>query len=214
MHHQQHTPGATRPGKAAPSRAVLLTAVALAALAIVAGLNVLSLPPWAPSDPTPSAASTPSSDPASPATPAPNAVVLDDGRAVAPPDAPAAVSAMVDAANELVGLPYRYGGGHRPYDELPLDTGYDGSGAVSYVLHSADLLATPITEEELTDFGASGPGDWVTIVACGSAYLVIGDLAFGSGADGVVSIDATAGPHWRSAGAPDPDCVTRHPEGL
>src|SRR5437879_380173 len=86
-------------------------------------------------------ASRPSQTAAPRVTPAHDKVVLmPDGRALAPSDTSTtadsrrgAIAAMVAAANRLVGLPYRYGGGHRPYlgtghqPDGKLDTGYDGS---------------------------------------------------------------------------------------
>ena len=58
----------------------------------------------------------------------------------------------IAAANRIARLPYRYGGGHR---SLP-DSGYDCSGSVSYVLHGAGLLRTPLDSRALMSYGAPG----------------------------------------------------------
>ena len=42
----------------------------------------------------------------------------------------------IAAANRITRKPYKWGGGHGRW----WDTGYDCSGAVSYVLHKAGLL--------------------------------------------------------------------------
>ena len=59
-----------------------------------------------------------------------------DGLAAAPMSAPAAVQEIIWAGNELIGLPYIYGGGHASF----ISPGYDCSGTVSFALHGADLL--------------------------------------------------------------------------
>ena len=56
-----------------------------------------------------------------------------------PAKAPAIVRQAIAAGNELIGKPYRYGGGHRTF----YDNAYDCSGAVSYVLHAIGRLETP-----------------------------------------------------------------------
>jgi hypothetical protein len=55
------------------------------------------------------------------------------GRAAAPKNAPLQVKRAVWAANQLRSKPYRYGGGHKSFD----DHGYDCSGTISYVLAAA-----------------------------------------------------------------------------
>ena len=81
----------------------------------------------------------------------PQARLLPDGRAVAPPSAPPAVEAMIEAANRIRHRPYKWGGGHGKWN----DRGYDCSGSVSYVMHSAGLR----WDTSYTDDGdRSGPG--------------------------------------------------------
>ena len=62
-----------------------------------------------------------------------------DGLAAAPEGAPAAIQEMIWAGNELIGLPYIYGGGHGSF----ISPGYDCSGTVSFALHGASLLDVP-----------------------------------------------------------------------
>ena len=50
------------------------------------------------------------------------------------------LSKLISAANRIGSLPYKYGGGHGTYH----DSGYDCSGSVSYALHYAGLLRTPL----------------------------------------------------------------------
>lgn len=138
-----------------------------------------------------------------------------DGTATAPANAPAPVLQAVAAANQIIGKPYRYGGGHASF----IDSGYDCSGSVSYALHGAGLLATPEDSSQLESYGAAGPGQWITIYANpGHAFVVIGGRAFDTANFGGPNIPAGSGPRWRS----DPlgnladggNYVVRHPPGL
>src|ERR1700744_1854103 len=69
----------------------------------------------------------------------PTARLRPGGRAVAPPSAPPAVKAMIEAGNRIRHRPYHWGGGHRSWNAA----GYDCSGSVSYVMHAAGLLEFP-----------------------------------------------------------------------
>jgi len=55
------------------------------------------------------------------------------GRAAAPKNAPLAVKRAIWAAYQLRSRLYRYGGGHKSFD----DRGYDCSGTISYALGAA-----------------------------------------------------------------------------
>jgi len=83
------------------------------------------------------------------------------GRAAAPKNAPLQVKRAIWAANQLRSKPYRYGGGHKSFD----DHGYDCSGTVSYVLGAAGLIASPMSSTEFRSYGDNGPGKWITIYA-------------------------------------------------
>ena len=83
-----------------------------------------------------------------------NATLGSDGLAVAPAGAPPEVAAVIAAANEIVGKPYKYGGGHGDWD----DSGYDCSGSESYALHGAGLVSRPMNSTEFMSWGEAGPG--------------------------------------------------------
>ena len=99
-----------------------------------------------------------------------------DGLAAAPMSAPAAVQEIIWAGNQIVGLPYIYGGGHASF----ISPGYDCSGTVSFALHGADLLAAPEDSSEFMVWGSAGVGRWVTIFSNpGHAYMTVGGPAPG-----------------------------------
>src|SRR5829696_8209851 len=77
-----------------------------------------------------------------PEVPGDTAVVLEDGTAAAPADAPAQVKQAIWAANSLQQLPYRYGGGHSL--DFDVEDGADCSGTVSFALKAAGLLDSPL----------------------------------------------------------------------
>ncbi|MHB1568503.1 MAG: hypothetical protein ACYC0H_04795, partial [Solirubrobacteraceae bacterium] len=72
------------------------------------------------------------------------------------------VTAMIQAANSLVGKPYIVGGGHSGWGP---QAGYDCSGFVSAVLHAGGYLSSPQTTVTLPNQPGilSGPGQYVTI---------------------------------------------------
>jgi cell wall-associated NlpC family hydrolase len=134
------------------------------------------------------------------------AVLAADGRtAIAPAGAPAEVVAAIAAANRITRKPYRYGGGHRRFR----DSGYDCSGAVSFALHGAGLLARPRASGGLTSWGRRGRGDWITVYAHGGhAYVVIAGLRFDTSGRG------EKGPRWRRERRSPRGYAVRHPPGL
>jgi hypothetical protein len=135
-----------------------------------------------------------------------NAVLGPDGLAVPPASAPPEVVAAIEAANQIVGKPYRYGGGHQRWN----DTGYDCSGAMSYALHGAGLLDSPLPSGEFMTWGDPGPGSWITVYAHrGHGFLVIAGLRFDTGYNNTGS-----GPRWSEKMRPDDGYRVRHPTGL
>jgi hypothetical protein len=76
----------------------------------------------------------------------------------------ARVAAMLNEAHLLNGLPYVWGGGHTN-PAWVIGSGYDCSGFVSEVLHSAGYLSSPDTTQTLPGSAGilSGPGKLVTI---------------------------------------------------
>ena len=148
-----------------------------------------------------------------PAAPAGQAQLVA-GRAVAPLDAPPQVVAAIDAANRIVGKPYRYGGGHRRFE----DRGYDCSGAVSYALRGAGLLAAPLDSGSFMRWGARGRGRWITVYTNpGHAYVVIAGLRFDTSlGDRVAAQPLTRsgrGPRWAPPRS-SRGFVARHPAGF
>ena len=71
---------------------------------------------------------------------------------------------MLNEAHLLNGLPYIWGGGHTE-PGLGRRAGYDCSGFVSEVLHSAGYLSSPDTTQTLPGSAGivNGPGKYVTI---------------------------------------------------
>jgi hypothetical protein len=126
--------------------------------------------------------------------PGTRAVLKPNGRAVAPAGAPAQVVAAIEAGNRIRKKPYIYGGGHQSFTSK----GYDCSGAVSYVLNAAGLLASPLPSGDLMGWGAAGKGAWITVYANrGHAYMVVAGLRFDTSAVGE-PINNGSGPRWRS----------------
>jgi hypothetical protein len=74
------------------------------------------------------------------------------------------VGAMLNEARILNGLPYVWGGGHTN-PAWVVGSGYDCSGFVSEVLHSAGYLTSPDTTQTLPGSAgiANGPGKYVTL---------------------------------------------------
>jgi len=131
---------------------------------------------------------------------------LRDGTAVAPPEAPPQVMAAIAAGNRIAGLPYRYGGGR----VAEVDSGYDCSGAMSYVLRGAGLLRGTMTSRGFRRYGEEGEGEWINVYARrGHVFLVVAGLRFDTGYTG-----GPEGPQWTMRSRPAPGAVVRHPRGL
>ncbi len=132
-----------------------------------------------------------------------------DGLAAAPMEAPAAVQEIIWAGDELIGLPYIYGGGHGSF----ISPGYDCSGTVSFALHGAKLLSTPEDSSEFEGFGGRGPGRWVTIFGnAGHAYMTVAGLRLDTSSADDPSNEQ--GPRWRPLRPANEGFVARHPIGL
>jgi cell wall-associated NlpC family hydrolase len=132
-----------------------------------------------------------------------------DGLAAAPEGAPAAIQEIIWAGNEIIGLPYIYGGGHASF----VSPGYDCSGTVSFALHGASLLSAPQDSSEMEGLGARGDGRWVTIFAnAGHAYMTVAGLRLDtSPAEDPANLE---GPRWRPLRQTNAGFVVRHPVGL
>jgi cell wall-associated NlpC family hydrolase len=146
-------------------------------------------------------------EPEVPVVPATEEATLDeDGLAVAPAAAPEEVKAIIAAGNEIARKPYTYGGGHgRGFD----DRGYDCSGSVSYVLHAAGLLDSPLDSSGLMDWGERGRGQWITVRSNpGHAYVIVAGLRFDT------SARRQTGNRWSDEMRSARGYAGRHPEGL
>jgi hypothetical protein len=138
----------------------------------------------------------------------PQATLTPGGRAVAPPSAPPAVEAMIEAANRIRHHPYHWGGGHRKWNSR----GYDCSGSVSYVLHAAGLLESPLDSTGFMRWGGGGAGSWVRIYANRDhVFAVIAGLRW----DTSFSTDGDrTGPGWSEEMRSTDGFRARHPLGL
>ena len=138
----------------------------------------------------------------------PEARLLPGGRAVAPPSAPPAVEEMIRAANHIRHRPYVWGGGHRSWSSR----GYDCSGSVSYVLHAAGLLDSPLDSTGFMRWGGGGPGSWVRIYASREhVFMVIAGLRW----DTSMTDDGDRhGPGWSETMRSPGGFRVRHPLGL
>lgn len=114
-----------------------------------------------------------------------------NGKAVAPASAPPRVRRAIDAANHIDKFPYRLGGGHGSWN----DSGYDCSGAVSYVLgpKGAGLIDRPMVSGDFARWGSRGKGEWITTYGdSGHVFVVIAGLRF----DTSQPDDGKSGPGW------------------
>jgi cell wall-associated NlpC family hydrolase len=145
------------------------------------------------------------------AVPAPaptgKATLGPDGKAIPPADAPPEVVAVIEAANKIVGKPYKYGGGHGKWE----DSGYDCSGSESYALKGADLVSRPMNSSEFMSWGEPGEGQWITSYAHGGhSFLVVAGLRFDTG----YNDSSSSGPKWSTKSRPTAGFTVRHPAGL
>lgn len=132
-----------------------------------------------------------------------------NGLAAAPMSAPPAVQEIVWAGNELVGLPYIFGGGHGSF----ISRGYDCSGTVSFALHGASLLRMPEDSSEFESWGSHGVGRWVAIFSNpGHAYMTVAGLRLDTSAADDPSNQQ--GPRWRPLRRANSGYRVRHPLGL
>ena len=133
-----------------------------------------------------------------------------NGIAYAPDQAPDQVKQAVWAANQIVGMPYRLGGGHKLGFT---DHAYDCSGTVSFAMHGAGLLAKPRDSSSFLRYGAAGPGQWITVYTNpGHAFAVIAGLRLDTSAAGDPA--GGSGPRWRPNLRSTRGYKARHPVGL
>jgi cell wall-associated NlpC family hydrolase len=137
-----------------------------------------------------------------------NRAVLRNGVAYAPSNAPQSVKNAIWAANTLRRKPYVWGGGHGSFS----DRGYDCSGTVSFALHGAGALSSPLPSSDLMRYGERGRGRWMTIYSrSGHTFAMIAGLRLdttdlGRGGD--------VGPRWYDYSRDTGGYVARHPVGM
>jgi hypothetical protein len=132
-----------------------------------------------------------------------------DGRAAIPTGAPRAVRAIIAAANQIIGKPYKWGGGHAKL----VDRGYDCSGTVSYALIRAGLLSSPMVSGTFARWGSAGPGRWTAIYAnAGHVYMEVAGLRLDTSAVGDPA--GRSGVRWRPPIGKRRGFHTRHVTGL
>jgi hypothetical protein len=132
-----------------------------------------------------------------------------NGLAAAPMSAPAAVQKVIWAANQIIGLPYIWGGGHASF----VSPGYDCSGTVSFALHGGNLLSTPEDSSEFMHWGSHGIGRWIAVFSNPShAYMTVAGLRLDTSA----ADDPTnqQGPRWRPLRTANGGYTVKHPLGL
>jgi hypothetical protein len=138
------------------------------------------------------------------------ATILPDGKASIPQGAPTAVVSAIQAANRIHRKTYIWGGGHRSFKAK----GYDCSGAVSYVLHAAGLLSSPLVSGQLAFWGIPGYGSWITVFANKThTYMYIAGLRYDTSPRGE-TIDQGRGPRWRYTLRTGAGFAVRHWAGL
>jgi hypothetical protein len=116
---------------------------------------------------------------------------------------------VIWTANEIIGLPYIYGGGHASFNS----PGYDCSGTVSFALHGGELLKTPMDSSEFMHWGSHGAGRWIAVFGnAGHAYMDVAGLRLDTSA----ADDPTnqQGPRWRPLRTDNSGYTVRHPLGL
>ena len=177
--------------------ALLATAFAAPAPAVTGGAGVPPPPPPAPGS---------GGGGAPLAAPGAKAQLSPDGRVAIPPaSAPDAVKNAIYAANRITNKPYRYGGGHRRFQ----DSGYDCSGSVSFALRGGKFLKRPLHSSAFLSWGEAGAGQWVTVYTNpGHAYAMIAGLRFDTSGPG------ERGPRWRRSARSASAYTARHPEGF
>ena len=146
-----------------------------------------------------------------PTSPTGTAQLQPDGTAIPPANAPRQVRKAINAGNRIHTRPYIWGGGHRRFKSR----GYDCSGAVSYVLHAAGLLRSPMVSGALgSRWGAPGTGSWITVYGKAShVWMVVAGLRFDTSSGGD-PWNQGSGPRWRRTIASTAGYSARYSPGL
>jgi cell wall-associated NlpC family hydrolase len=139
------------------------------------------------------------------AVPGEDGTVNEDGFAVPPRSAPKAVKEVIAAGNVIAKTPYKWGGGHGRWD----DDGYDCSGSVSFALHAAGLLDSPLVSGDFPRWGEHGAGTWITIYGNAEhVYMVVAGMRFDT------SSRSRTGSRWTMEQRSSDGFGVSHPAGL
>ena len=160
----------------------------------------------------------PTAIPLTPLTPGPTAKVIKTagpmkGLASPPAAAPPQVQNAIWAANQIIGKPYKYGGGHKSFRSI--SSGYDCSSTVSWALNGAGarFLDTPLDSGRFMKWGEAGPGAWFTVYTNPShAFLVVAGLRLDTSA--AEDPGGRKGPRWRPKLRKTKGFKARHPLGF
>lgn len=129
-----------------------------------------------------------------------------NGTVPIPTDVPEVVQRVIAGGNAIADFPYIWGGGHGSF----VDHGYDCSGSVSYALAAGGLLSAPLVSGDLANWGAPGPGRWITIYAnAGHTFMNVDGMWFDTA--------GRSGPYasrWILATPSLVGYAVRHPPGL
>jgi cell wall-associated NlpC family hydrolase len=132
--------------------------------------------------------------------------VAGDGTADVPAGAPAAVARVIAGGNAIARFPYVFGAGHASF----VDSAYDCSASVSYALAAAGFVRAPLSSGELADWGAPGPGHWITVYAnAGHTFMQVAGLRFDTTGRG-----GPFGSRWQTAQRSTAGFVARHWPGF
>jgi cell wall-associated NlpC family hydrolase len=142
-----------------------------------------------------------------PPPPVANGYIDANGLAVPPPGAPLVVQQVIAAGNQIAFNPYIFGGGHASFRSK----GYDCSGSVSFALHGASLLNSPLDSTEFESWGGRGAGRWITLWANGGhVYMEVAGLWF----DTAAQSSTNGNDRWSAARVNSPNgYIERHPRG-
>ncbi len=131
---------------------------------------------------------------------------LSGGLATIPPTAPPKVAAVISAANSVARYPYVYGGGHGTFE----DSAYDCSGSLSFAFAAAGMLHTTLVSGQFAQWGAPGPGKWITIYANAThTWMTVAGLRYDTG-----GLLTSTHSRWQATMRPTTGFTVRHPIGL
>jgi hypothetical protein len=133
------------------------------------------------------------------------------GVAYAPSYAPIQVQRAIWAGNQIRHKPYIFGGGHASFQAA----GYDCSASVSYVLHAAGMVSSPMDSSEFMNWGQRGLGRWITVFTNpGHAFVEIAGIRFDTSAEADPNPPPGSGPRWRPLFPHPGGFAARHPNGF